>query len=74
MIYKMKMNPFVGTAAGIVLIMGYLCRFIRSVTIASVDIWLVALLLLCFIAALTPIWSFTQPTIYMFFYVVFFGI
>lgn len=75
MIYKMKMNPFVGTAAGIVLIIaGIYAGSSIPVTIASVDVWLIALLLLCFIAALTPIWSFTQPTIYMFFYVVFFGI
>ncbi len=75
MIYKMKMNPFVGTAAGIVLILaGIYAGSSIPVTIGNVDVWLVALLLLCFIAALTPIWSFTQPTIYMFFYVVFFGL
>jgi len=75
LIYKMKINPFLGTAAGILLIFAGI--FVGSsipITIADVNIWLIILLLLCFIAALTPIWSFTQPTIYMFFYVVFFGI
>lgn len=38
------------------------------------NIWLAVLLVICLVAALTPIWKFTQPTIYMFFYVVFFGI
>jgi carbon starvation protein len=75
LIYKLKMNPFVGTAAGIVLIIAGL--FIGAsfpVAIPSVDFWLIALLVLCLVAGLTPIWSFTQPTIYMFFYVVFFGL
>ncbi len=75
LIYKMKINPFVGTASGIVLIIaGILAGASIPIGIADVNIWLVALLLLCLIAALTPIWSFTQPTIYMFFYVVFFGL
>ncbi len=75
LIYKLKLNPFVGTAAGIVLIIAGL--FIGAsfpVAIPSVDFWLIALLVLCLVAGLTPIWSFTQPTIYMFFYVVFFGL
>jgi carbon starvation protein len=75
LIYKLKLNPFAGTAAGIVLIIAGL--FIGAsfpVAIPSVDFWLVALLVLCLVAGLTPIWSFTQPTIYMFFYVVFFGL
>jgi len=75
LIYKLKMNPFVGTAAGIVLIIAGL--FIGAsfpIAIPNVDIWLLALLILCLVAGLTPIWSFTQPTIYMFFYVVFFGL
>lgn len=75
MIYKLKMNPFVGTVAGIVLIVtGIGAGASIPVSIADVNIWLIALLLLCLVAALTPIWSFTQPTIYMFFYVVFFGL
>jgi carbon starvation protein len=75
LIYKLKMNPFVGTAAGIVLIIaGLLVGASYPIAIPSVDFWLVALLLLCLGAGLTPIWSFTQPTIYMFFYVVFFGL
>ncbi len=75
LIYKLKLNPFVGTASGIVLIIAGL--FIGSsfpVAISSVDFWLIALLVLCLVAGLTPIWSFTQPTIYMFFYIVFFGL
>lgn len=75
MIYRLKMNPFIGTIAGIVLIVaGIFLGPSIPVSFADVNIWLIALLLLCFIAALTPIWSFTQPTIYMFFYVVFFGL
>lgn len=75
LIYKLKMNPFVGTAAGIVLIIaGLLVGASYPIAIPSVDFWLVALLVLCLVAGLTPIWSFTQPTIYMFFYVVFFGL
>lgn len=75
LIYKLKMNPFVGTAAGIVLIIaGLLVGSSFPVAIPSVDFWLIALLVLCLVAGLTPIWSFTQPTIYMFFYVVFFGL
>lgn len=75
LIYKLKMNPFVGTAAGIVLIIaGLLVGASFPVAISSVDFWLIALLVLCLVAGLTPIWSFTQPTIYMFFYVVFFGL
>ncbi len=75
MIYKLKMNPFVGTAAGIALvIVGISAGASIPVSVADVNIWLIALLLLCLIAALVPIWSFTQPTIYMFFYVVFFGL
>lgn len=75
MIYKMKLNPFVGTVAGIVLIAaGVYSDAYLPVSVPDVNIWLVVLLLLCLIAALTPIWSFTQPTIYMFFYVVFFGL
>ncbi|VVB56194.1 Carbon starvation protein CstA [uncultured archaeon] len=75
LIYKLKMNPFVGTAAGIVLIIaGIFVGASYPVAIPSVDFWLVALLVLCLVAGLTPIWSFTQPTIYMFFYVVFFGL
>ncbi|MCZ7358355.1 MAG: hypothetical protein O8C66_04115 [Candidatus Methanoperedens sp.] len=38
------------------------------------NIWLTVLLAICLVAALTSIWKFTQPTIYMFFYVVLFGI
>jgi carbon starvation protein len=75
LIYKMKMNPFVGTAAGIVVIIaGLYAGTLFPISIADVNVWLLALLVICFIAALTPIWSFTQPTIYMFFYVVFFGL
>lgn len=75
LIYKLKMNPFVGTLAGIVLIgAGTYAGASLPVSISNVNIWLIALLVLCFVAALTPIWSFTQPTIYMFFYVVFFGL
>ncbi len=75
MIYKMKLNPFVGTAAGIVLIAaGIFSGASLPVSVPDVNIWLVVLLLLCLVAALTPIWKFTQPTIYMFFYVVFFGL
>lgn len=75
MIYKMKMNPFVGTVAGIVLIVvGIFAGASLPISITDVNVWLVLLLVLCFIAALTPIWSFTQPTIYMFFYAVFFGL
>jgi carbon starvation protein len=75
LIYKLKMNPFVGTAAGIVLIIaGLFVGASFPVAIPSVDFWLIALLVLCLVAGLTPIWSFTQPTIYMFFYVVFFGL
>ncbi len=75
LIYKMKMNPFAGTAAGIVLIVaGIFAGPSFPVNITDVNIWLIVLLLICLIAALTPIWSFTQPTIYMFFYVVFFGL
>ncbi len=75
LIYKMKMNPFVGTAAGIlVIIAGLYAGASFPISIADVNVWLLALLVICFIAALTPIWSFTQPTIYMFFYVVFFGL
>lgn len=75
LIYKLKMNPFVGTAAGIVLIAaGTYAGASLPISISDVNIWLLALLVLCFVAALTPIWSFTQPTIYMFFYVVFFGL
>lgn len=75
LIYKLKMNPFVGTAAGIVLIIaGLFVGASYPVAISDVNIWLLALLVLCLVAALTPIWSFTQPTIYMFFYVVFFGL
>lgn len=75
LIYKMKMNPFTGTAAGIVLIVaGIFAGSSFPIAITDVNVWLVVLLLLCLIAALTPIWSFTQPTIYMFFYVVFFGL
>jgi carbon starvation protein len=75
LIYKMKMNPFVGTAAGIVVIVaGIYAGALFPISIPDVNIWLLALLVLCLIAALTPIWSFTQPTIYMFFYVVFFGL
>ncbi len=74
-IYKLKMNPFVGTIAGIVLIVaGIYTGASLPVSVPDVNIWLIALLVLCLIAALTPIWSFTQPTIYMFFYVVFFGL
>ncbi|HEY9205841.1 MAG TPA: carbon starvation CstA family protein [Candidatus Methanoperedens sp.] len=95
LIYKLKMNPFVGTAAGIVLIVAGVYAgasfpinapgisipvpsmadlSIQWAQIAATDFWLIALLVLCLIAALTPIWRFTQPTIYMFFYVVFFGL
>ncbi|MCZ7356247.1 MAG: hypothetical protein O8C66_11315 [Candidatus Methanoperedens sp.] len=75
LIYKFKINPFVGTVSGIVLVIGGIFAGASlPVSIADVNIWLLALLVLCFIAALTPIWSFTQPTIYMFFYVVFFGL
>lgn len=75
LIYRLKMNPFVGTAAGIVLIAaGTYAGASLPISISDVNIWLLALLVLCFVAALTPIWSFTQPTIYMFFYVVFFGL
>ncbi len=95
LIYRLKMNPFIGTAAGIVLIVAgvyagasfpinapAVSMPMPSITdlsiqwnqISAIDIWLIALLVLCLIAGLTPIWSFTQPTIYMFFYVVFFGL
>lgn len=75
LIYRLKMNPFIGTAAGIVLIIaGLYAGASIPITIPNVDIWLLALLILCLVAGLTPIWSFTQPTIYMFFYVVFFGL
>ncbi|HWR26625.1 MAG TPA: carbon starvation CstA family protein [candidate division Zixibacteria bacterium] len=75
LIYKLKMNPFVGTIAGIVFIIaGIYAGAQLPVSIVDVNIWLIALLALCLVAALTPIWSFTQPTIYMFFYVVFFGL
>ncbi len=74
-IYKLKMNPFVGTAAGIILIVaGTFAGASLPVKIDDVNIWLAALLVLCLVAGLTPIWSLTQPTIYMFFYAVFFGI
>ncbi|HLB69824.1 MAG TPA: carbon starvation CstA family protein [Candidatus Methanoperedens sp.] len=74
-VYRMKMNPFVGTAAGILLIAaGTYAGGFLPVTVTDVNVWLAVLLVLCLIAALTPIWSFTQPTIYMFFYVVFFGL
>jgi carbon starvation protein len=75
MIYKMKLNPFVGTAVGVVLIAaGIFSGASLPVSVPDVNIWLIVLLLLCLVAALTPIWKFTQPTIYMFFYVVFFGL
>lgn len=75
MIYKMKLNPFIGTAVGVVLIAaGIFSGASLPVSIPDVNIWLIVLLLLCLVAALTPIWRFTQPTIYMFFYVVFFGL
>ncbi len=75
LIYKLKMNPFVGTAAGIMLILtGIYAGASFPIAIPDVNIWLLTLLVLCLVAALTPIWSFTQPTIYMFFYVVFFGL
>jgi carbon starvation protein len=75
LIYKLKLNPFVGTASGIVLVIaGLFTGASFPVVIPSVDFWLIALLVLCLVAGLTPIWSFTQPTIYMFFYVVFFGL
>ena len=75
LIYRLKINPFAGTAIGIVLIMsGIYAGASEPISIPDVNIWLIVLLALCLIAALTPIWSFTQPTIYMFFYVVFFGL
>lgn len=75
LIHKLRINPFAGTAAGIVLIVGGIfAGAALPVSIGDVNIWLIAILAICFIAALTPIWSFTQPTIYMFFYVVFFGL
>jgi len=94
MIYRLKINPVVGTAAGIAMIVGGIYagasfpiriidiynQYFAAITdpaVASVletNIFLLILLLLCLVAALTPIWSFTQPTIYMFFYVVFFGL
>jgi len=75
LIYRLKVNSFVGTAAGIVLIVaGIYAGSLNPISIPDVNIWLVFLLAICLAAALTPIWSFTQPTIYMFFYVVFFGL
>ncbi len=75
LIYRLKVNPFVGTAAGILLIIvGLYSGSSLPISIPNIDFWLLALLVLCFVAGLTPIWSFTQPTIYMFFYVVFFGL
>ncbi len=75
LIYRLKVNPFVGTAAGIILIAGGIYAGASlPISVADINVWLIALLVLCLVAALTPIWSFTQPTIYMFFYVVFFGL
>ncbi len=75
LIYRLKLNPFVGTVAGIILIIaGLLIGASYPISIPNVDLWLIAILVLCLIAGLTPIWSFTQPTIYMFFFIVFFGL
>lgn len=75
LIYRLKLNPFVGTVAGILLIIaGLLVGASYPISIPNVDFWLIAILVICLIAGLTPIWSFTQPTIYMFFYIVFFGL
>ncbi len=91
--YRLKMDPIIATAAGIVLIVAGIWAgslnlipnptgerwmtdflYFGTLGIQVPNIWLTVLLAICLAAALTPIWKFTQPTIYMFFYVVFFGI
>lgn len=75
MVYTMKMNPVKATVIGLVLILAGL--FIGSnvpVSIPSADFWILSVLAVSIIAATTPIWRFTQPTLYLFFYVVYFSL
>jgi carbon starvation protein len=73
MIYKMKMNPVNATVIGLVLIaVGLYIGSNVPVSIADINIWIIFILAVCIIAATTPIYSLTQPALYMFFYVVYF--
>ncbi len=72
MVYKMKMNPVTATTIGLVLIViGLFVGSYVPISIANVDFWIVLVLIVSIIAAITPIWRFTQPTLYMFFYLVY---
>ncbi|MDI6654624.1 MAG: 2-dehydropantoate 2-reductase, partial [Candidatus Hydrothermarchaeota archaeon] len=73
MIYKMKMNPVNATVIGLVLVaVGLYIGSNVPVSIADINIWIIFILAVSIIAATTPIYRFTQPALYMFFYVVYF--
>ncbi|MFQ6136104.1 MAG: carbon starvation protein A [Candidatus Hydrothermarchaeales archaeon] len=75
MVYKMKMSPVTATAIALgLIIIGLFVGSNVPVSIANVDVWVVLVLLVSIIAATTPIWRFTQPILYLFFYVVYFSL
>lgn len=75
MVYKMKMSPVIATAIALgLIVLGLFAGSYVPVNIANVDVWIVLVLLVSIIAATTPIWRFTQPTLYLFFYVVYFSL
>lgn len=75
MIYKMKLSPMIATAVGLaVIVLTVFLGSANSISIENLDVWLLILFAICLVAANTPIWSFTQPVIYLFFYVVYFGL
>jgi len=78
LLYKLKMNVVYVTVLAIVVM--FLGVWLGSFIPFSVDVairetfWLFFVFLFCFIGAVTPIWSFAQPIIYISFYLVYFGI